>query len=410
MHCTPGARDGVRIPSDPPARGLRPGAFFGLDRTLVPGSSLMALAQGLHQRNFYDRYDILRFALRRFSLRFSRSDATPHVESSTRAALEFVAGRGQADMWALAQEIAESLILPTVYRDMTMLVDQHRIDGAATFVTTAAPVELAEVVAQGLGMTGALGTRAEVDDHGRYTGRLTGPILQGAAKASAVEAYAAAAGVDLATSSAYSDSINDLPLLELVGHPEAVNPDRRLRVVADQRGWPVRELRGGPGSHRRRPAGHVIHRLTTLGLESALHAEPHQRSRGPTHRFTVEDTGAFLRELEETGRFRRDTRLGALFHRGKISLREVASCDSLHITVEPGNRVSAHVDRYSPLAKVQPEDTRPRYSLHRIAAHNITAVAADAARLIPGRRRPRTRAEPPRVMRGGEGAGYGRPS
>jgi hypothetical protein len=269
---------------------------------------------------------------------------------------------------------------------------------------------VAEVVAQGLGMSGALGTRAEVDGEGRYTGRLTGPILHGTAKAAAVEDHALAAGVDLAASSAYSDSINDLPLLELVGKPEAVNPDRRLRKVADKRGWPVRELRGGPGSQRRRATGHVIHRLTTLGLESALHAEPHQKSQGPTHRFTVEDAGAFLRELEDTGRFRRDTRLGALFHRGKISLREVASSDSLHITVEPGNRVSAHVDRYSPLSKVQPDDARPRYSLHRVAAHNVTGMAADAARLIPGRRRPRTKAEPPRVRRAVKGSSTAAPS
>jgi hypothetical protein len=279
-----------------------------------------------------------------------------------------------------------------------MLVDQHRSDGAATFVTTAAPVELAEVVADGLGMTGGMGTRAEVGDDGRYTGRLTGPILHGDAKALAVEAYAAAHGVDLSVSSAYSDSINDLPLLELVGKPEAVNPDRRLRKVANERGWPVRELRG-PLSHRRRTTGHVIHRLGTLGLKSPLHPEPDQRSQGPTHRFTVEDAGVFLRELEDSGRFRRDTRLGALVHRGHISLREVAPSDSLHITVRPNNRVSAHVDRYSPLAKVQPDGAAPRYSLPRIAAHNITGMAADAARLIPGRRRPRTWAEPPRVMR-----------
>lgn len=399
MNITPSARDAAAIPARPPA-GIRGGAFFGLDNTLIPGSSLMLLAQGLHQRGFYGRYDILRFAYRRFLFRFRRSDATAHFESSTQAALEFVAGRARADMRALAEEIARTLIVPSVYREMAMLVDQHRSDGTVTFVTTAAPVELAEVVADGLGMTGALGTRAEVDETGRYTGRLRGPILHGDAKASAVEAHAAAIGVDLSVSSAYSDSINDVPLLELVGRPEAVNPDRRLREVADLRGWPVRELRG-PVSRRRRTAGQVIHRLGTLGLESPLHAEPGQRSQGPTHRFRVEDAGAFLREVEETGRFRRDTRLGALFHRGKISLREVTASDSLHITVEPDNRVSAHVDRYSPLAKVQTDDAKPRYSLLGIAAHNITGMAADAARLIPGRRRPRTWAEPPRVAGGG---------
>lgn len=399
MNFTPGERDAAPAPSRPPEPVLRPAAFFGLDKTLIPGSSLMALAQGLYERDFYGRYDVVRFAYRRFLFRFRRSEATPHFESSTQEALEFVAGHTYADMRALAAEIGRARIVPAVYRDMAMLVDQHRSDGIATFVTTAAPVELAEVVADGLGMSGALGTCAEVDDHGRYTGRLAGPILHGEAKASAVEAHATATGVDLSVSSAYSDSINDLPLLELVGKPEAVNPDRHLRKVANQRGWPVRELRG-PVSQHRRTTSHVIHRLGTLGLQSPLHAEPDQKSRGPTHRFTVEDAGAFIRELEDSGRFRRDTRMGALFHRGHISLREVAPSHSLHITVGLNNRVSAHVDRYSPLAKVQRDDVVPRYSLARVAAHNITGMAADAARLIPGRRRPRTWADPPRVTRG----------
>jgi HAD superfamily hydrolase (TIGR01490 family) len=398
LYSSFGARDAAPTTTPPPGAELRPAAFFGLDKTLIPGSSLMLLAQGLHERDFYGRRDIVRFAYRQLLFRFRRSEASPHFESSTQAALEFVVGRPRIEIRALAQEIAGAQIVPSVYRDMAMLIDQHRDDGIATFVTTAAPVELAEIVADGLGMTGALGTRAEVDHDERYTGRLSGSILHGDAKASAVRDHAAEAGIDLTRSAAYSDSINDLPLLELVGRPEAVNPDRRLRKVADQRGWPVRELRGTPMTRRRRTAGHVIHRLGTLGLQSPLQAEPGQVSHGPIHRFTVEDPAAFVGELEATGRFRRDTRLGGVFHRGKISLREVAPVNSLHITVEGNNRVSAHVDRYSPLAKVQP-DEGPRYSLPRIAAHNITGMAAEAARLIPGRRRPRTCAEPPRVPR-----------
>ena len=119
--------------------------------------------------------------------------------------------------------------------------------------------------------------------------------------------------------------------------------------------------------------------------------------RGATHHFTAEDPAALLRELEASGRFRRDTRLGAIFHRGKVSLREVSPTHSLHITVGEGNRVSAHVDRYSPLAAHQPEH-RARYALHRIAAHNLAGMVADVARLIPGRRRSRPCASqrPPR--------------
>ena len=88
------------------------------------------------------------------------------------------------------------------------------------------------LLAESLEMTGALGTRAEVDDADRYSGRLSGAVLHGSAKADAVEAHAREAGIDLGASVAYSDSIHDLPLLELVGRAEVVNPDRRLRRVA----------------------------------------------------------------------------------------------------------------------------------------------------------------------------------
>ena len=101
--------------------------------------------------------------------------------------------------------------------------------------------------------------------------------------------------------------------------------------------------------------------------------------------FTVDDPDALIRELEATGRFRRDTRIGRLFHRGKVSLREVAPTHSLHITLGEGNRVSAHVDRYSPLAPSQPEEGC-RYSLARIAAHNVAGIAGDLRRLAPRRR------------------------
>jgi phosphoserine phosphatase len=105
--------------------------------------------------------------------------------------------------------------------------------------------EQAQIVAEALGMSGGLGTRAQLDGQQRYSGRLAGPLLHGADKASAVEELAAAEGIDLGASAAYSDSVNDLPLLELVGHPAVVNPDRRLRAVAEERGWSAHDIRRG---------------------------------------------------------------------------------------------------------------------------------------------------------------------
>lgn len=370
-------------PAPPPPRPSDRAAFFGLD-TMVPGSSLYLLAQGLRRRHFYGRADLLGFAWRRALSRL-RPHRGQQVRTSRDAALSFVAGKHRPELRALAREIADERILPVVYPELAALIESHRAEGTRTFVATAAPAELAEIVAQGLGMTGGLGTTAEVDVDDRYSGRLAGTVLQGAAKKSAVEIHATATGIDLAASVAYSDSVNDLPLLELVGRAEVVNPDRRLRRAARRRGWPVHDVH----PVTRRPVGPgqapVPHRVAELGLSAAVDAAAEPVTRGATHHFTTDDPAALVRELEESGRFRRDTRLGAIFHRGQVSLREVSPTHSLHIIVGRDNRVSAHVDRYSPLATDQPEDLA-RYALHRVAAHNVAGLLAGLGRLIPGRR------------------------
>jgi HAD superfamily hydrolase (TIGR01490 family) len=362
-------------PPPPQPNPHRRAAFFGLD-TLIPGSSLYLLAQGLQRRHFYGRADLVGFAWQRLVFR-------PGQEAGTQdAALSFVAGKHRPELRALAREIADERIVPQVYPDLAALIESHRAEGMLTFVATAAPAELAEIVADGLGMSGGLGTTAEVDAEERYSGRLAGTILQGEAKAGAVQLHAAHAGIDLSISVAYSDSINDLPLLELVGHAEVVNPDRQLRKVAERRGWAVHDVR--PATRRTAPPA-VPHRVAALGLVSAVQVAEEPVRRGAAHHFTTEDPVALLRELEESGRFRRDTRLGAIFHRGQVSLREVSPTHSLHITVGKGNRVSAHVDRYSPLAARQPEQTA-RYAFHRVAAHNVAGIMGGLARLVPGRR------------------------
>jgi HAD superfamily hydrolase (TIGR01490 family) len=126
-------------------------------------------------------------------------------------------------------------------RDLTQ---RHLDAGQRVWLVTATPVELANILARRLGLTGALGTVAESTD-GVYTGRLVGGLLHGEAKAAAIRALAEREGLNLERSSAYSDSVNDLPMLELVGHPSAVNPDPELLAEARERGWPVHDFRAG---------------------------------------------------------------------------------------------------------------------------------------------------------------------
>lgn len=218
-------------------------AFFDLDKTLVPGSSLFLLARGMYQRDYYRVRDMAGFAWNQIMFRLVGSEREQGMEQSKAAALEFVKGRHKDEFAALGHEIVEEQILPRVYPDIAQIIRQHTESGYQTYLITAAPIELARVVAAGLGMTGALGTESEFDDGGRYTGRLVGDILHGPEKAKALQLLAQDKGIDLEQSHAYSDSTNDLPLLESVGHPHAVNPDHGLRRIARARGWPVHELR-----------------------------------------------------------------------------------------------------------------------------------------------------------------------
>ncbi|HVL82417.1 MAG TPA: HAD-IB family hydrolase [Actinomycetota bacterium] len=217
-------------------------AFFDLDRTLIPGSSLFLLARGLYDRDLYRVWDILRFGMGQLSFRLS-GESEKGLERSRTGALEFVQGRTAEELRAMGREIAEERILPRVYEGITRVIEQHQHAGDLTYLATAAPVELAGVLADALGMSGTVATVGEVDEDGRYTGRLVGDVVHGPRKAEAVRALAEEMDIDLSESYAYSDSINDLPLMESVGHPIAVNPDSELRVEARRRGWPVYELR-----------------------------------------------------------------------------------------------------------------------------------------------------------------------
>ena len=142
------------------------------------------------------------------------------------------------------EEIYDELMADRIWSGTRALAQQHLDAGQRVWLVTATPVELAGIIAHRLGLTGALGTVAEIVD-GVYTGRLVGELLHGPAKAEAVRALAEREGLDLRRCTAYSDSANDLPMLSLVGTAVAVNPDTELRAEARARGWEIRDFRTG---------------------------------------------------------------------------------------------------------------------------------------------------------------------
>src|SRR5919201_2849663 len=224
------------------ARPARRAAFFDVDKTLLPGSSLYLLARGMYRRGYYTGRDLAGFALAQVTFRVTGAGGRRGMEAARESALAFIEGKSQSDIVQLGHDIVVEVIGPRIYPGMRRVIDLHHADGDKTYLVTAAPRELAERIAAYLGMDGALGTEAELVD-GKYTGRLLGPVLHGPAKLDAVVELAEKEDIDLRAHSAYSDSVNDRPLLEGGGHPVAVNPDRMLRELAAERGWPVQDFR-----------------------------------------------------------------------------------------------------------------------------------------------------------------------
>ncbi len=233
--------DAVAARAAPVHAGTTSAAFFDLDNTLLRGASAFYLAQGLYRRRFFRLRDIVRLSWQQAKF-VAVGENLAQVSRLKEQGLSLVRGHRVDDLCAVGEEVYDAGIAGRLWPGTIDLVRTHLEAGEPVWLATATPVEMAEVVARRLGLSGALGTVAEHHD-GVYTGRLVGSTLHGSQKAAAVRALAQREGLDLARCSAYSDSANDIPLLELVGRPCAVNPDARLRAHAVAHGWRVRDFR-----------------------------------------------------------------------------------------------------------------------------------------------------------------------
>jgi HAD superfamily hydrolase (TIGR01490 family) len=220
------------------------GAFFDVDNTLMRGASIYHFARGLAARKMFGARDLARMTWGQAYFRLRGAENSDHIDAARQAALAFVAGHNVTDIVRLGEEIYDDTMADRIWAGTRELTQRHLRAGQRVWLVTATPVELASILSRRLGLTGALGTVAETRD-GVYTGRLVGGLLHGEAKAAAIQALAAREGLDLARCSAYSDSLNDMPMLTLVGHPNAVNPDLGLRAEARIRGWPIYDFRSG---------------------------------------------------------------------------------------------------------------------------------------------------------------------
>jgi HAD superfamily hydrolase (TIGR01490 family) len=234
----------AEVIAPPPEMNPAAAAFFDVDNTLMRGASIYHFARGLAARDMFTPLDLLKMTWVQVAYRLRGKEDSGHIDAVRQSALAFVADHKVADIVELGEQIYDETMARRIWQGTRDLALRHLAAGERVWLVTATPVELANILSSRLGLTGALGTVAEARD-GVYTGALVGGLLHGEAKAEAVRALAAREGLDLALCSAYSDSANDLPMLQLVGHPHVVNPDSRLLAEARQQGWPVHDFRSG---------------------------------------------------------------------------------------------------------------------------------------------------------------------
>ncbi|MCA4133143.1 HAD family phosphatase [Arthrobacter sp. M4] len=218
-------------------------AFFDVDNTLMKGASLFHVARKMYERRVFTLSQAAGFAWKQLKF-IIRGEHLDDVHAVRDSALMMAAGLPVKDVATLGEEVYDEMIESRIWPGAKALAEQHLRVGRKVWLVTATPIEVATVIASRLGLTGALGTVGEIED-GAYTGRLVGEVLHGPAKAVAAKELAAAEGLDLRRCWAYSDSHNDIPLLSLVGHPVAINPDSRLRRHAREHNWPVYDFRAG---------------------------------------------------------------------------------------------------------------------------------------------------------------------
>jgi HAD superfamily hydrolase (TIGR01490 family) len=215
-------------------------AFFDLDKTVIAKSSTLAFGRPFYRGGLVNRRAVLKSSFAQFVYLLQGADEDSMDKMRDYLAM-LCAGWPVQQVQDIVAETLHELINPLVYGEAVQLFDEHRAAGRDVVLVSSSGEEVVEPIGAMLGVDRVVATRMVVED-GCYTGAIAF-YAYGEGKAVAMRELAAGHGYDLAECYAYSDSFTDLPMLELVGHPTAVNPDKALRRTAIERDWPIREFR-----------------------------------------------------------------------------------------------------------------------------------------------------------------------
>ena len=205
-------------------------AFFDLDKTVIATSSVMALGGRFYREGLISKRTIVRGIYAQVVYLLLGAD-DEKMERMREAMLGLTKGWDQQRVSDIVRETLDEVLTPIIYAEALELIEEHKAAGRKTVIVSSSPIETVEPLGEHLGVDDVIATRARLDSEGRYTGDLEF-YAYGPHKADAIREMAVKEGIDLASSYAYSDSVTDLPMLELVGNPVAVNPDRELARIA----------------------------------------------------------------------------------------------------------------------------------------------------------------------------------
>lgn len=215
-------------------------AFFDLDKTVIAKASIAAFGRPFRRGGLINRRVVVRAVIGQvIFLQFGASER--RLARIRESMLALTKGWPRDRVREIVRETLLETVEPLIYNEALELMEEHRRAGDRVYLVSASPEEIVLPLAEMLGADGAICSVAEVDEEARYTGRLAF-YAYGQSKADAMSDLAAAAGIDLGRSSAYTDSATDLPMLQVVGHPVVVNPDRPLARLARERGWEMRRF------------------------------------------------------------------------------------------------------------------------------------------------------------------------
>jgi HAD superfamily hydrolase (TIGR01490 family) len=249
-------------------------AFFDLDKTVIAKASVAAYGRTLYDRGLINRRILLKVAVAHFLFLQMGADHN-RLEKMRRNALTIIKGWDRSKMEELVRETLGQIIEPIIYQEALQLIEEHQAAGRKVVIISSSPQEIVQPLSEFLGADAAISSQACVDENNRYTGELL-TYAYGPEKARFIREMADAENIDLEASYAYSDSQTDAPMLECVGHPFAVNPDKELMRIARANKWPIVQfthpmpMRDAKATFRLRVASYLLVSAVALSAGSLI--------------------------------------------------------------------------------------------------------------------------------------------